>query len=107
MTTVAQDILRDRLQSGEYPEQAKAAVGMAAAAMQVYQALGERAAMRCALGDASSLCDALARDVENHNRGIRGRVTVRGEEKASSLRACAEALWLMREKITVPQSGNG
>ena len=36
---------------------------------RTYQDRAERVAMRCALGDAAALCDALARDIAAENRG--------------------------------------
>lgn len=99
--SVFQDIIRERLNSSEFHEQLKAAERLAHIAKQTYRERGERAAMRCALGDASSLCDALARDIENQNRGFRGRVTVKGQELAKSVKIAAEAIWLMRERIKI------
>lgn len=70
-------------------------------AQEVYTSHNERAAMRCALGDAAALCDSLAKEVAHTNRGRRGRgpVTKQGEQLALIAKRCADEIWSMREKI--------
>lgn len=102
---VQQDAIRHQLASGMWPEQAKAAEKMATIAMQTYKTHGERAALRCALGDASSLCDAIVRDIEAGHKASRGGgATAEGRKLALQVKYVAEALWLMRERIKTPDT---
>jgi hypothetical protein len=75
-------------------------------AMDGYRTPGERAALRCALGDAAALCDGLARQIaaENRGRGGKGAVTKRGLELEAIAKRCGDAIWAMREKIDVPRT---
>ena len=70
---------------------------------QTYKERGERAALRCALGDAAAMCDGIARDVaaENTMRGAGRTVTKRGLELEAIAKQCGDAIWAMREKISV------
>jgi hypothetical protein len=74
-------------------------------ALDGYKTAGERAALRCALGDAAAICDGLARVIaaENRGRGGKGAVTKRGLELEAVAKRCGDAIWAMREKIDVPQ----
>ena len=74
-------------------------------ALDGYKTAGERAALRCALGDAASICDGLARVIaaENRGRGGKGAVTKRGLELEAVAKRCGDAIWAMREKIDVPR----
>jgi len=74
-------------------------------ALDGYKTPRERAALRCALGDAAALCDGLAREIaaENKGRGGKGAVTKRGLELEAIAKRCGDAIWAMREKINVPQ----
>jgi hypothetical protein len=74
---------------------------LAKSSQAVYQAHSERAALRCALGDAAALCDGLSRDIAAENRGYGGKgpVTKRGLELEAIAKRCADAIWAMREKI--------
>lgn len=83
-------------------EQAKAARQMADSSMVTYASQKERAALRCALGDAAHLCDAVARDIESRFRR-RKTVTKAGQEMATIAKMCGDAIWQMREQISVPQ----
>ena len=58
--------------------------------------------MRCALGDAAALCDAMARDIaaENRGRGGAGAVTKLGLELEAIAKRCGDAIWSMRDNVT-------
>lgn len=84
------------------PEQEFAAQKMAATSQGIYREPPERAALRCALGDAAHLCDALARDIENLGRR-RKTVNKKHQEMAAVARRCGDAIWKMRDLIEVPQ----
>ena len=75
---------------------------------QTYTEFGERAALRCALGDAAAMCDGLARDIaaENTIRGAGKTVTKRGLELEAVAKRCGDAIWAMREKISVTDDEN-
>ena len=79
-------------------------VQQAQAAMKIYQTHGERSAMRCVLGDAAALLDALARDIAAENRGRNGKgaVTKLGLQLEEIAKRCADQVWLLREEITHP-----
>jgi len=66
-----------------------------------YRTREHRAAMRGALGDAAVLCDALARDIAAENSS-RGRQTKRGQQLEAIAKRCGDAIWAMREKVSVP-----
>ncbi len=72
-------------------------------AQSIYKAPNERAAIRCALGDAAALCDWLVKGIKAENRGHKGKgaVTKRGHELAAVAKRCADAIWEMRELIHV------
>lgn len=78
-------------------------------ALDGYKTAGERAALRCALGDAASLCDGLAREIaeENRGRGGKGAVTKLGLKLEAIAKRCGDEIWAMREKISVPQQTPG
>lgn len=80
-----------------------AAKRLSDAAQRVYKTHAERAAMRCALGDAASLCDVIVRDIASAHRGRggKGAVTKLGNELAAIARRCGDEIWQMREKIRV------
>ena len=70
------------------------------ASLSSYRQPNERAALRCALGDAAGLLDAFAKEVANHQR--RGRyIKKRGQEDAALITRAADKIWQMREKINV------
>ena len=77
---------------------------MTCLAMQTYKTHGERAALRCALGDAAALCDGLAREIaaENTVRGAGRTVTKRGLALEAIAKRCGDAIWKMRESVTMP-----
>lgn len=68
---------------------------------QTYTESGERAALRCAFGDAAAMCDGIARDIaaENKGRGGAGAVTKLGLHLEAVAKRCGNAIWEMREKI--------
>lgn len=70
---------------------------------KTYTARSERAAMRCALGDASSFCDSYAKQIAEEHRGRKGKgaTTKRGRELETIVRHCGDLIWSMREKIKV------
>jgi hypothetical protein len=70
-------------------------------AMQTYRTRGERAAMRCVIGDAAGLCDAIARAIEIENKGNHGKgaTTKRGREMAAVAKRCGDAIWDMRKLV--------
>jgi hypothetical protein len=74
---------------------------MLKAALNTYQTTEERAALRCALGDAAALADTLALQIENENRTARGHVTKHGRALAAAVRRAGDDIWAMREKIDV------
>ena len=70
-------------------------------ALEGYKTDRERAALRCALGDAAALCDGLAREIAAENRGRdgKGAVTHLGLKLEEIAKRCADEIWAMREKI--------
>lgn len=70
--------------------------------LRVYQARAERVAMRCALGDAAALCDALAAQIGREHR-YHGRIKKEGLALAAAVTRAADAIWAMREKIDVQE----
>lgn len=76
--------------------------------VHVYQARGERAALRCGLSDAAALCDFLAGLIKTENRGRNGKgaVTKRGMELAQIATRCGDAIYEMRELVLVPESSS-
>ena len=78
-----------------------AAEKLVAQSIVTYKERGERAALRCALMDAATLCDARARDIEKANAIRGGRVSQVGQALAHAVRTTGDALMAMREKIHV------
>ena len=74
-------------------------------ALDTYKTAKERAAMRSAFGDAAALCDGLARDIadENRGRGGKGAVTKLGLKLEAIAKRCGDEIWNMREQIDVPR----
>jgi hypothetical protein len=75
-----------------------------ASSLQSYKTREERAALRCALGDAAALCDAINRDIRAEHKTKREAISKRGLELSEVARKCGDAIWAMREKIDVPQN---
>ena len=72
---------------------------MSASAMTHYpESLG---ALRCALGDAAALCDALSDEIIEEGTS-RGHIKKRAQEDAALVKRCADLIWAMREKIKRP-----
>lgn len=65
----------------------------------------ERVALRCALGDASVICDLLAQTIliEHYGRNGRGATTKLGKELFTVAKRCGDAIWAVREKIDVSE----
>lgn len=80
---------------------------LSGAAMSVYTQPSERAALRCALGDAASLCDAMVRETERANRTRGNRVSQGGLALAGAIKGAADAIWAMREMIDVESPATG
>lgn len=73
---------------------------MAAKALLHYPSNPEKAAMRCALGDAAAVCDILARVIVEEGRGRNGRVRKKFREAAKIAKRCGDDIWLMRMTLT-------
>jgi hypothetical protein len=86
----------------ETDELAAARERLAGAAQSTYSTRGERAALRCALGDATALCDLLTAQIERENKGNggKGAITKRGHELANVSRRCADIIFAMREMVS-------
>jgi hypothetical protein len=69
-----------------------------------YKTHAERVALRCALGDAATICDQIARDIRAENKTRGGTTTKRGLELSDIAKKCGDDIWAMREKIDVPQN---
>lgn len=69
---------------------------------KIYATRVERAALRCALGDAAHLCDAIMREIASEWKGRGGVTKKRGQELAEIAKRCGDEIWKMREKIEVP-----
>lgn len=73
-------------------------------ATETYREPRERAALRCALGDAAHLCDLIRREIEANNPGRkRGSVSSIGQAMAANVEDAASMIWQMREMIEVPR----
>jgi hypothetical protein len=81
------------------------AAAWAERAQSTYATPEARAALRCALGDAAHLCDALAKNIEIANPGRRrGSVSTAGRFAAWQVHGAGSTIWRMRELIEVPSS---
>jgi len=85
--------------AGEAGSLEEVAERLAAVAQKVYDLHGERSAMRCALGDAATLCDVLATKLEEVNRVRGNRISKQGQEWAVIAKRCGNAIWEMRARI--------
>lgn len=72
---------------------------LSAQAMKTYP--DSFAALRCALGDAAALCDALAEEIKSENTS-RGHIKKRAIEDAALVNRCGDMIWAMREKVRNP-----
>lgn len=59
------------------------------------------APLRCALGDASAICDALAEEIITEGTS-RGHIKKRAQEDAALVKRCADLICAMREKVKHP-----
>lgn len=76
-------------------------------AMETYRVREERSALRCALGDATAICDILTKIIEDEHR-VRGkRISKRGQEMAAVAKRCGDAIWATRELIHFESAHNG
>lgn len=77
-----------------------------AVSLDIYQTSRERAAMRCALSDATALLDSIANEIREANRakGTSKHITKQGHQWAAIAERCANAIWAMRERISTRQS---
>lgn len=73
--------------------------------LDAYRTRRERAALRCALGDAAHLCDALARKVRDEYRGRGGAVKKPGHDIAVWIERAGNEIWAMRELVTMSEAG--
>jgi len=96
------DASTEPLRVSPVPASTPIAERYAASSMRVHRTDDGRAAMRCALGDAAALCDAISRDIaaENRSRGGKGAVTKLGLQLAAVADRCGDAIWGMRDLIT-------
>ena len=69
------------------------------AAQKTYKTRKERAAMRCALGDAAALCDAISGAVETTFQNKRGYIRKEGRVLAAQAKQCGDLIWKMRDGI--------
>lgn len=70
--------------------------------LRTYTTRHERAAMRAALGDAATLCDALASEVIVQNTS-RGRATKATRAAAATFTRAGDEIMRMRERVEVPR----
>ena len=82
-------------------DEARVSESLITSSMRTYVKRKERAAMRCGLGDAAALCDAIARDLLAENGLSRGQSTKLGQQLATIAKRCGDAIWAMREKVTI------
>lgn len=77
---------------------------MMVAACHTYDQRGERAALRCALGDAAGICDAMAREIEttHRTRNGKGPVSANGQNLAAIVRVCGDRIFAARDLIGMP-----
>ena len=70
-------------------------------AMDNYKPRRERAALRCALGDAAALCDELSDAIKAENKGNHGKgaITKQGHDRAAIAKRCGDAIWEMRDLV--------
>lgn len=81
-------------------------------AKRTYATREERSALRCALGDATALCDWLTGQIERENKGRgAGGITKHGRELSAVSRRCADIIFAMRDmvstEIALPSSPPG
>jgi hypothetical protein len=78
------------------------AKAMVSATVRVYVSRDERAAIRCALGDAAHLCDAIVADILKETATKHGKETERGRQLAAIAKRCGDAIWAMRDDVHCP-----
>ena len=62
-----------------------------------------RAALRCGLGDAATICDLIAKRLLEEHKGYGGRgpTTKLGREMAAVAKRCGDEIWALRDKVSV------
>lgn len=77
------------------------AADLVASATSRYRGRDERTAMRCALGDAATLCDRLSEAIAGENKGYHGRgpTTKVGQQLSAVAKRCGDAIWAMRALV--------
>lgn len=78
------------------------AVKMAEVAMKIYRTVDERAAMRCGMSDAAALCDRLAEELPGTPKGRYYSAKEIAALVTLTATRCGNAIWRMREEITMP-----
>lgn len=77
--------------------------------LKTHATADSRAALRCALGDASAICDMIANAIQDDGR--RGNHPLkRAQEDAALATNIGDKIWAFRELVTVPRetvSGDG
>jgi hypothetical protein len=72
---------------------------MVAQAMKTYP--DGHAPLRCGIGDAAALCDALSDEIKMEGTS-RGHTKKRALEDAALVKRCGDMIWAMREKVKRP-----
>ena len=71
------------------------------ASLVAHKTRSSRAALRCGLGDATIICDLIAKQVEdNHRRKPGGVIKKEGVLLAAIVKRCGDAIWDYRKKVT-------
>lgn len=74
-----------------------------ASSTSIYREPEQRVGLRCGLGDAAALCDALEQAILEESRGHNGKgpPTKRGRELAAIDKRCGDEIWAMRNMVKV------
>lgn len=82
--------------------------GMIASSMRTYPEHTERAALRCAMGDAAHICDMLAAQMleDTRGRGGKGAHTILGKQLSAAMKTCGDKIWALRDQINVKDSAS-
>lgn len=75
---------------------------MVASSMRTYDSHRERAALRCAMGDAAHICDMIGSQLREdmRGRGGKGAYTILGNQLSAVAKTCGDKIWALREQIT-------
>lgn len=76
---------------------------LVASSTRIYRDPDTRTGIRCGLGDAAGLCDALEKQImeEYRGRGGRGATTKEGRALAAVAKRCGDEIWAMRDMVKV------